>query len=105
MSSDVSLSPPFSPSPPPPLLSPPTTNAQVYKTTADSEAGCSLYERYSAVSEEGGWLGLREVVLARKMPRRMLVQPLTQLEEGTVHVYTCISVHAVGSRVFIIGCK
>lgn len=45
---------------------------------ADVEAGEKLYSHYSAVSEEdGGWLSLRDIVLARKMARKMLVQPLT----------------------------
>lgn len=45
---------------------------------ADVEAGEQLYARYSTVSEEdGGWLSMRDIVLARKMPRKMLVQPLT----------------------------
>lgn len=45
---------------------------------ADVEAGEALYSRYSTISEE--WLSLRRIVLARKMPRRMLVQPLTILK-------------------------
>ena len=59
---------------------PPTT--QVYRSTGDFDAASSLYEKYSAVSEDGGWLELREVVMARKLPRRMLIQPLTQLQGG-----------------------
>lgn len=51
---------------------------QVYKSMADVVAGEELYSHYSTVTEEdGGWLSLRDIVLARKMPRRMLVQPLT----------------------------
>lgn len=43
-----------------------------------------MYEGYSTVSEEdGGWLSLREIVLVRRMPRRMLVQPLPELEKGS----------------------
>jgi dipeptidyl-peptidase-3 len=55
---------------------------QVYRSTGDFDAASSLYEKYSAVSEDGGWLELREVVMARKLPRRMLIQPLTQLQGG-----------------------
>ena len=45
------------------------------------EEGEALFNKYSAVSEEeGGWLTLRDIVLSRKMPRRMLVQPLTVVE-------------------------
>ncbi len=55
---------------------------QVFKSMADISAGEELYSRYSTVTEEdGGWLSLRDVVLARKMSRRMLVQPLT-VERG-----------------------
>ena len=54
---------------------------QVYKSMADVERGVALYSHYSTVSEEdGGWLSLRDIVLTRKMPRRMLVQPLTILQ-------------------------
>jgi dipeptidyl-peptidase-3 len=58
------------------------TKLQVFRSTGDFEAASSLYGRYSAVGEEGGWLEMREVVLARKLPRRMLLQPLTQLSDG-----------------------
>jgi hypothetical protein len=48
---------------------------------ADVASGEALYNKYSAVNEEdGGWLSLRDTVLARKMPRRMLVQPLTVIQ-------------------------
>ena len=44
------------------------------------ESGEKLFAHYSAVSEEnGGWLSLRDTVMARKMPRKMLVQPQTVL--------------------------
>ena len=48
---------------------------------ADVASGEALYNKYSEVSEEdGGWLSLRDIVLSRKMPRRMLVQPLTVIQ-------------------------
>ena len=48
---------------------------------ADVASGEALYNKYSEVSEEdGGWLSLRDIVLSRKMPRRMLVQPLTVVQ-------------------------
>ena len=54
---------------------------QVFKSMADVASGEALYNKYSEVSEEeGGWLSLRDTVLARKMPRRMLVQPLTVIQ-------------------------
>ena len=56
---------------------------KIHKSIADVEGGQALYNKYSEVAEEdGGWLSLRETVLARKMPRRMLVQPLTVMGEG-----------------------
>ena len=57
---------------------------------ANVNAGEELYSHYSTVTEEeGGWLSLRDIVLARKMPRRMLVQPLT-VETGKCCVCACI---------------
>lgn len=55
--------------------------AQVFKSIGDVKAGEMLYAEYSAVTEEeGAWLSLRDIVIARKMPRKMLVQPLTLLQ-------------------------
>ena len=57
------------------------THTQVFKSTADVSSGEGLYNKYSTVSnDDGDWLALRKIVLARKFPRRMLVQPLTVLE-------------------------
>nr|XP_058946241.1 dipeptidyl peptidase 3-like isoform X1 [Pocillopora verrucosa] len=50
---------------------------QVYKSTADYDAGKALYDQYSAVDEE--YLALRQTVLARKTPRRMFVQCHTSI--------------------------
>ena len=51
---------------------------------ADVKGAEELYGHYSSVCEEdGGWLSLRDIVIARKVSRRMLVQPLTiQSGEG-----------------------
>lgn len=51
---------------------------QIYKSTADFEQGKKMYNAYSGVNEE--FLELRKVVLARKQPRRMLVQANTVLK-------------------------
>ena len=48
------------------------TKLQVYKSTADYGRAKALYERYTSVPAE--LLALREVVLAKKKPRQMLVQ-------------------------------
>ena len=46
---------------------------QVYKATADYDAGKALYDKVTAVPDE--LLALRDVVLANKKPRQMFVQP------------------------------
>ena len=62
---------------------------------ADVGSGETLYNRYSQVSEEdGGWLSLRDVVLSRKMSRRMLVQPLTVLQ-GNITTSTVILIDVI----------
>lgn len=43
-----------------------------------------MFSAYSEVSED--MLELREVVLARKEPRKLLVQPNMLLEDGTVQL-------------------
>jgi len=55
---------------------------QLYKSTADFENGAKMYAGYSAVNEQ--MLALRSVVLARKEPRRILVQNNTELVNGDV---------------------
>lgn len=54
---------------------------QVYKATADVEAGKKMYDYYSDVHdcEEPHFISLREIVLARKQPRKMFVQHNTAL--------------------------
>ena len=46
---------------------------QTYKSLGDLEGGSALFERYSAVSPS--MLAVRAVVMARKEPRKLLVQP------------------------------
>ena len=58
----------------------------MYRSTANVSAGETLYTDYSSVTEEH--LALRNIVLARKMPRRMFVQPHTCIGSGeTIHSY------------------
>ena len=45
----------------------------MFKSLGDLAAGAALYEKYSAVPAE--MLAMREVVMARKEPRKLLVQP------------------------------
>lgn len=48
---------------------------QTYKATADFDEGKKMYDGYSNVGEN--FLKLRNIVLERKQPRRMLVQANT----------------------------
>lgn len=49
----------------------------VYKATADVEAGSAMYSEYSEVPPE--MLELRQAVLEAKQPRKLFVQPTTSL--------------------------
>lgn len=53
----------------------------MHKSTADVEGGRALYDRYSAVTTDGGhnFLRLRETVLLRKEARKMFVQANTRI--------------------------
>lgn len=56
--------------------------SQVYRCTADVTAGEALYSNYSSVTEEHQ--AMRDIVLLRKMPRRMFVQPHTRIDDGEI---------------------
>jgi len=53
---------------------------QTYKSLGDFAAGSSMYNGYSEVDEN--MLQLREIVMARKEPRKLLVQPHMHAVEG-----------------------
>jgi dipeptidyl-peptidase-3 len=55
---------------------------QVYKSTADVENGTKMYGELSQVDDE--FLAIRDVVLAKKKPRRVFVQAHTSLVNGNV---------------------
>lgn len=59
---------------------------QVYKSTADVEAGRALYSSYSRVTdaEPERYLTLRHTVLLRKESRKMFVQANTRIEGGDI---------------------
>ncbi len=50
----------------------------VYKATADIENGTKFYTEATSVSSS--WLKYRDIVLTRKMPRKMFVQGNTFVE-------------------------
>jgi len=55
---------------------------QVYKSTADVQNGTKMYGDLSAVDEE--FLAIRDIVLAKKKPRRVFVQAHTSIENDAV---------------------
>ncbi|XP_059174318.1 dipeptidyl peptidase 3-like isoform X2 [Physella acuta] len=59
---------------------------QVYKSTADVEAGRKMYQFYSDVNDqdEPKFLSLRSIVMDRKQPRKLFVQHHTYVEDGEV---------------------
>ncbi|KXS18732.1 dipeptidyl-peptidase III [Gonapodya prolifera JEL478] len=52
----------------------------IYKCSGDFEQGKNFYEDYTTVPEE--WAGWREIVLTKKMPRKIYVQGNTKLVDG-----------------------
>ncbi len=55
------------------------TALQIYKATGDVEGGSALYDKYTSVSAE--WLPRRDIVLAKRQPRKLLLQANT-FKEG-----------------------
>jgi dipeptidyl-peptidase-3 len=54
----------------------------VYNSTADVVNGTKLYEEMTVVDDY--FLRIREVVLRKKQPRKLFVQPNTRVEGGEV---------------------
>ena len=61
---------------------------QVYKSLGDAENGTKFYNEYSEVPEE--MAKLREIVMARKEPRKILIQPHMKKDpsDGTIKLQT-----------------
>ena len=60
---------------------------QVYKSLGDAENGTKFYNGYSEVPKE--MTQLREIVMARKEPRKLLIQPhMEMFEDGKVSLKT-----------------
>lgn len=61
---------------------------QVFKATADVESATALYNRLTAVPDD--WLVLRDLVIAKRKPRPLFVQPHMSLDaaSGAVSIET-----------------
>ena len=60
---------------------------QTYKSLGDVAGGSAMFEKYSAVDD--AMVGVRGVVMARKEPRKLLVQPhLHQLGTSSIGLAT-----------------
>ena len=65
---------------------------QNYKATANYDEGKALYDSLSAVSSTspfGDFLQFRDIVVARKQPRKMFVQAHTEIR-GTINIVELI---------------
>ncbi|CAL1276519.1 unnamed protein product [Larinioides sclopetarius] len=63
---------------------------QLYRSTADVASAKEMYDKYSAVKSETKYpfLDYREIVMARKKPRKLLIQTNTFVENDKVNLKT-----------------
>lgn len=76
---------------------------QVFKSTANVEAGRAMYSFYSDVNDsvEPHFLSLRSIIMDRKQPRKLFVQHHTSIEDGEVKLksYDCSATGLIQSFV------
>lgn len=59
---------------------------QIFKSLGDFDAGSTMFKKYSEVPPE--MVELRSIVMARKEPRKILVQPHMQFKDGKIELMT-----------------
>ena len=59
--------------------------AQVHKSLGDQPAGAAMFAKYSEVPPE--MIEVRNIVMARKEPRKLLVQPVMEAEGAAVSLH------------------
>ncbi|CAL8091794.1 unnamed protein product [Orchesella dallaii] len=71
---------------------------QVYKATADIKSARKMFDKYSAVNNEGQhpWAKWRDIVIDKKKPRSMFVQPNLFLNDAGNVLLNCYNLSVEG---------